>query len=30
MVKHIVDGQLSENSATRERDTAPQEAGVLD
>jgi hypothetical protein len=30
MVKHIVDGQLSENSATCERDTDPQEAGVLD
>jgi hypothetical protein len=30
MVKHIAEGQLSENSATCERDTDPQEAGVLD
>jgi hypothetical protein len=30
MIKHIVNGQLSENSATCERDADPQEAGVLD
>jgi hypothetical protein len=30
MVKHIVNGQLSENSTTCERDADPQEAGVLD
>jgi hypothetical protein len=30
MVKHIVNGQLSENSATCERDADSQEAGALD
>jgi hypothetical protein len=30
VVKHTAEGQLSEDSATCERDADPQEAGVLD